>query len=186
MSVEINSSPIADGRFLHPMKLLYVGILVCIGLALLFFGVLSLMIVPAPNADTAFAVSGTVKLISDPHPAYGDMTITFTDGRRYYVNRANELTYFAWEQLLQDVQVGDTLYLTVVKPKAWQLVTGDEPPMRGPVAGVWTDSTVYLDTGIPAETWRSQATAVRSTIIVFVIFIILLLMPLLIQARKTG
>lgn len=125
-------------------------------LAGLLFGTLSLFVVPAPSARTAVEVSGTLVSVSQPHPEYGDMEIVLDGGRSYYVNRANEVAYFAWQQMLSEVQPGDRVYLTIVRPLAW-LLMGDENANHLPVAGVRTMQVVYMDPAIPADTWTAQA-----------------------------
>jgi hypothetical protein len=119
------------------------------------FGLLSLFVVPAPGARTAVEVSGTLVSVSQPQLGYGDMGIVLEDGRRYYVNRADEVEYFAWEEMLADVRAGDTIYLTVVPPLAWRLM-GVEPGRPLPVAGIRTAREVYMDPAISAETWTAQ------------------------------
>ena len=156
-------------------KIVYFAVLIFVTLTLLFFGFMAMMIVPAPNANSAFEVTGQVAAISEPIAEGDDLQITLLDGRTFYVNRANEISYFDWQQLREEVQAGDTIHLTVVKPIAWQLSTGDAEPQRGPVAGIWTDDTVYMDTTIPAETWTAQAGAMQNTFISFAIFMVLLL-----------
>lgn len=83
--------------------------------ALMFF-CFSLMIVPVPNSRTATHLTGTVACISRPHPTNGDMTIVLEDGRKFYVNHADEVEYFAWERLLREVRAGETIHLTAVQP----------------------------------------------------------------------
>ena len=153
----------------------YIIILLFAALVVLFFGFLAVMIVPAPNANSAFEVTGQLASISQPVAEGDDLQITLRDGRNFYVNRANEISHFDWQQMQKDVQVGDTIHLTVVKPLAWQLTTGTAAPQRGPVAGITTDDTVYLDATIAAQTWTAQMGAVQNTLISFAVFMILLL-----------
>lgn len=120
-----------------------------------FFG-LSLIVVPAPTTTTATEVSGTLLWASSPHPDYGDMGIVLDSGRRYYVNHAAEVGYFAWQQMLSEVHPGDTLYLTIVTPLLWRW-TGAPHNQPLPVAGIRTASTVYMDPAISAGTWTAQA-----------------------------
>jgi hypothetical protein len=130
-----------------------VGVLAVI--ASLVFGLLSLFTVPSPSANTAVDVSGVVVSISRPHPEYGDISIVLDNGRYYYINRANEITGFDWEKMLSEVGPGDTVYLTAVTPLAWRLV-GNVQQGSGPVAGVRTDDTVYLDAAIAVDSWAAQ------------------------------
>lgn len=143
-------------------KALLIAAILLAALALLGSGLLALFVVPAPDANTAVEVSGRLISISPPHPQYGDLTINFVDGRSYYVNRADEIAYFAWQRLLQEVNPGDLVTLTVVRPLAWRLPGAGDAPAWGPVAGVRTASTVYMDPAI-AATWTAQAAFARST-----------------------
>ena len=156
-------------------QFVYLALLVLVALTALFFGFLALMIVPAPTANSAFVVSGQLASWGQPSAEGADLQIVLQDGRNFYVNRANEISHFNWQQMQKDVQVGDTIHLTVVKPLAWQLTTGTAEPQRGPVAGITTDDTVYLDATIAAQTWTAQMGAVQNTLISFTVFMILLL-----------
>ena len=123
----------------------------------LIFGALSLFVVPAPDANTAVEVRGTVVALSAPHPEYGDIGIVLDQGRSYYVNRVDEVEYFAWEQMISDVHVGDTVYLTVVTPIISRLMdAGDRQHL--PVAGIRTANKVYMDPAISADKWTAQGT----------------------------
>jgi hypothetical protein len=121
-----------------------------------FFLGLSIIVVPAPTAGTATEVSGTLLSVSSPNPEYGDMGIVLDDGQSYYVNRATEVGYFAWEQMLSEVHPGDTLHLTAVAPLPWRWM-GARHSQPLPVAGVRTASTVYMNPAISADTWTAQA-----------------------------
>ncbi len=132
------------------------GVLFSAVLMLVLYATLALMVVPAPNPSTAREVSGRLVRLDQPPPGGGDMLITLEGGRRYYVNRANEVGYFAWERLLNEVHPGDTLYLTVVRPLAWRLLGSQSAPAHGPLAGVRTDTTTYMDAGVSARTWEAQ------------------------------
>jgi len=126
--------------------------------ALLFF-CFSLMIVPVPNSKTATQITGTVACISRPHPTNGDMTIVLEDGRKFYVNHAEEVEYFAWERLLREVRVGDRIQLTAVQRwgERWT-----EPGRAGgytPLAGIRTSSVIYMNDRISANTWRGAGSA---------------------------
>lgn len=147
----------SPSRFLNgPDKVLRctVGFL-ALSVGSVFLG-LSLFVVPAPTAEMAVEVSGTLLSVSPPHPEYGDMGIVLDGGRSYYVNRADEVEYFAWEQMLSDLHPGDTVYLTVVTPLIWRWMgTGDSQHL--PVAGVRTANTMYMDPSISADTWTAQS-----------------------------
>ncbi len=127
------------------------------------FGALMFMTVPAPNKDNSVTVTGSVTHLSQPHPEYGDLTIILDQGREYYVNRANEVAYFNWQQLLEEVRPGDTLYLTVVRPLAWRLFSRAKAPTSGPVAGIRSTTTTYMNPAISAATWTSQKTFANVT-----------------------
>jgi hypothetical protein len=124
-------------------------------IATLMFGLLALFTVPSPSANTAFGVSGILVSISPPHPEYGDISIVLDGGRYYYINRANEIAGFDWEKMLSEVRPGDRVYLTAVTPLAWRWM-GDVQQGSGPVAGIRTDDTVYLDAAIAAGSWTAQ------------------------------
>jgi hypothetical protein len=134
-------------------NLVRAGIATCAVLLCLLFGLTSFFMVPAPSPETATLITGTVSSISRPHPEYGDLSIRLRDGRNFYVNRANENELFAWEELLKEVKAGDTIHITAID--TW--LTRDEMLGRGraysPVAGVRTDSKVYLDPDEMAEEW---------------------------------
>lgn len=135
-------------RFRHT-----IGILAA--LAALTCGILVLFVVPAPTDRTAVQVSGIVVSLSRPQTKYGDMGIVLDNERSFYVNRADEVDYFAWEQMLSDVQPGDRLYLTAVPPFAWRLM-GTEGAKHLPVAGIRTERVVYMDPAISADLWTAQ------------------------------
>lgn len=140
----------------------------------LIFGILSLFVVPAPGASNSVEVSGTLVSLSRPSPEYGDMGIELDGGRSYYVNRADQVGYFAWEQMLSEVHPGDQVYLLVVTPLAWRLV-GDGVPEHLPVAGIRTAHVVYMDPAISADTWTAQAVFSSLAIIALLILVICLL-----------
>ena len=138
----------------------------------LMFLFLCLMAVPAPNPDTATPITGTVARITEPHPDYGDMSIILQDGRRFYVNRANEVEYFAWKRLLDEVRAGDRIHLTAVEPLAWRLWSPQDPGRSSaftPVAGVRTSTVVYMDERISARTWSTVTEAQQMALIAFAI-----------------
>lgn len=142
-------------RTTHFLRRTAAGMGALLGLILLG---LSLMIVPAPSARTATQITGTVASISRPHATGGDMTILLQDGRKFYVNRANEIDHFDWERMLREVKPGDTIRLTAVQAFAWR---GVEPGRGGgytPLAGIRTESVLYLDEQIAARTWSSVET----------------------------
>jgi len=124
-------------------------------IAALMFGLLSLFTVPSPSANTAVEVSGVLLSISRPHPEYGDISIVLDNDRYYYINRANEIGGFDWEKMLSEVGPGDKVYLTAVTPLAWRWM-GNVQQGSGPVAGLRTDDTVYLDAAIAADSWTAQ------------------------------
>lgn len=123
-------------------------------LAFLLCALGTLMVVPAPSPETAVEVSGKLAWFSRPHDSDGDLSIALDDGRRYYVNRAYEVAYFQWQRLLAEVRPGDTLHLTAVRPLAWRL-SGAQFGYT-PLAGVRSDTTVYMDPAIPAAEWTGQ------------------------------
>lgn len=137
------------------------GLAVAVGLS---FGLLAMFVVPAPNARSATDVADVLVSISRPSPEHGDMGIVLGNGRSYYINRANEIATFDWEKMLAEVQPGDKVYLTVVRPLAWRLL-GDKAPANLPVAGVWTDESIYMDPVASAITGTAQATYRRVTLI---------------------
>lgn len=124
-------------------------------LILLFFGLLALGTVPAPNDRNSETVTGKLVEASMPHPDFGDMSIVLDSGRRFYVNRANEVDHFAWEAFLQEVQPGDEVTLTTVNTLAKRLFgfTSNVSPL----AGVETTNKIYMDPAVAARTWLSQA-----------------------------
>jgi hypothetical protein len=140
----------------------------------LIFVLLSLFVVPVPGASNSVEVSGALVSLSHPHPKYGDMGIVLDGGRSYHVNRADQVEYFAWQQMLSEVHPGDRVYLTVVTPLAWRLV-GDGSPQHLPVAGIRTASAVYMDPAISADTWTAQAVFSNVAIISLLILVICLL-----------
>lgn len=121
----------------------------------LMFGVLVFFVVPAPNNQTAMEITGALVSMSQPHPEHGDITIILDNGKRYYINRANEVAHLDWEAMLAEVQPGDEVTLTVVTPLAWRLVS-DEAKTIQPIAGLRTADKIYLDSEITATTWNSQ------------------------------
>ncbi|NJL61239.1 MAG: hypothetical protein HC903_04680 [Methylacidiphilales bacterium] len=132
---------------------------------------LTFFVVPAPNSETATEVSGKLRRMSQPLLNSDDLQIKLDDGKVYYVNRANEAEYFNWRQLRQDVQQGDTLHLTVVRPLAWRIANPEIPQksLAGlPVAGIRTDSKIYMNPEIPAKTWKTQDIAQNYSILLFV------------------
>ena len=100
------------------------------------------------------------------------MTITLEDCRRFYVNRANEKEYFDWERLLHEVRPGDTIHLTAVQPWASREVE----PGQGitPLAGVRTDSVIYMDERIPARTWTAAKSVQQTALFAFAVTCMLL------------
>ena len=67
---------------------------------------LSFMVVPAPRADYAKEVSGTVNSIRQPYHESSDLTIILDDGQSYYINRASGTDNLVWEQRLAQVEPG--------------------------------------------------------------------------------
>ncbi len=153
------------------VRFLVVGLAV---LVTLMFGLLALFVVPSPNNQTAIEVAGVVKSISQPHPDYGDIGIVLENGNSFYINRANEVANLDWEKMLAEVQPGDKLYLTAVRPLIWRLLDRDMS-MNLPVAGVRTDETVYMDTAVASTTWTSQSQYSRMAVISLLILLIFLL-----------
>jgi len=125
------------------------------GLVGLMFAILTLLVVPAPGAGTAFEVSGRLVSLSYPHPVSGDVNIQLGDGRRYYINRVNQAPV-DWEKMLLAAQPGSEVRLTAVIPLARRLVGGGTQTGL-PVAGLQIDDVVYLDPAIAAVTWTAQA-----------------------------
>lgn len=124
-------------------------------IALLFHGLLAIGTVPAPNARNSEEVTGKLLSASLPHPDFGDMSIILDNGRRFYVNRANEVDHFAWEEFLAETQPGDEVTLTTVNTlaKRWVGIGGSVSPL----AGIQTPEKVYMDPAVAARTWLSQA-----------------------------
>jgi hypothetical protein len=165
-------------------KILRYNLTILSSLALLFFGILAVMVVPAPEANIAIEVTGTVVSITPPHPEYGDLAVVLEGGRRYYVNRANEIAYFAWQELLADVKPGDSLTLTVVNPLAWRLANRNQSGDNGPLAGIRTAEKVYLDASVAAVMWKSQATFQTYALIALVSLLLCLLPDLMARIRN--
>jgi hypothetical protein len=80
------------------------------------FGLLAFLVGPAPNNRTAAEVSGILVSMSLPHPEYSDIKNVLDNRHRYYINRVSEESHLDWESRLVDVQPGDEIQLTVVKP----------------------------------------------------------------------
>jgi hypothetical protein len=147
-------APVTPWQIADSLRKVAIGLVAAV--TFMFF-ILSIWIVPAPTPQNSIVITGKVASISPPHPELGDMRIRLEDGRRFYVNRANEQESFAWERLLQEVQPGDTIHLTTVRSWAWRAI---EPGYgASPVAGVRTDSVVYMDPEIPARTWTAAKSA---------------------------
>ena len=158
-----------------------IGILAA--LAALACGILALFVVPAPSARTAVQVSGTLVSLSRPQSQQGDLGIVLDNGQSYYVNRVGEADYFAWEEMLADVQPGDRLYLTVVHPLAWRLA-GTEGARHLPVAGIRSEDTVYMDPAISADLWTAQARFCRAGGITLLILMLCMLPDLMRWLRR--
>jgi hypothetical protein len=156
------------------LRNILVAAILIVALTALFSALLALFVVPAPSPETAVEVSGYTQHLSHPHPEYGDLSIILQDGRRYYVNRANEIPYFAWQRLLAEVQRGDIVTLTVVRPLAWRLLDGAGIVTPGPVAGVRTNERIYMDPQIPSTTWSAQQMATRWTFFFAGLFVAML------------
>lgn len=167
-------APVTPWQIANALRKVAIGIVAAIT-AMFFVG--SVMIVPAPTPGNSRVITGKVASISPPDPELGDMLFTLEDGRQFYVNRADEVEYFQWERLLQDVQPGDTIHLTAVQTWADALAfAANEPGLYGatPLAGVRTDTVVYMDDEIPARTWTSaksvQQTAWRALALLCLLF----------------
>ena len=160
------------------INVLLIGAILVAGAGVVLSGLLALFVVPAPDGDTAVEVSGRLQRISPPNARYGDLTINLTDGRSYYVNRVNEADYFEWERLIAQVDPGDVVTLTVVRPLAWRILGFLDKPGLGPVAGVRTDATVYMDPAIAAATWTAQATFVRSAFLLLTVLLVLIVVSM--------
>ncbi len=152
-----------------------------VALLFAFFTLLAVMVVPAPSESTAYDVSGTLLSITHPQAEGEDMGIRLTDGSSYYINRPLEIEYLELERLHEEVSPGDTINLTVVQPTAFRVLSSGGGIQ--PVAGVWTDSAVYMDPQISAETWQAQSTYERNAVICFVLLLILLVVPWLWKRR---
>jgi hypothetical protein len=164
---------------LHKPRLrrgLLVGCILLLTCAVFGSALLTLFIVPAPDAQTAVEVSGLVQYVSPPNPQYGDLAITLADGRTFYVNRAAEVDYFHWQRLLQEVDPGDMITLTVVRPLAWRLLGRNQPPTYGPLAGVRTETNVFMDPAVPAVTWTAHSSAVRNTVFLLATLVVLVIL----------
>lgn len=163
------------------VRFLVVGLAI---LVTLMFGLLALFVVPAPTSQTAVEVSGILKSMSVPHPDYGDIGIVLENGDSFYINRANEVANLDWQKMLAEVQPGDKLYLTAVRPLIWRLLDRDMS-MNLPVAGVRTDETVYMDTAVASTTWTSQNQYSRMAVISLLILLIFLLPDFLRLFRRS-
>jgi hypothetical protein len=150
------------------IRLLHATLTTAAVLAVLVFGVLTLFAVPAPNAQTAIEVSGTVISLGRPDPDTGDLPIVLDGNRHYYVNRVEEAAYFPWEQLLAEVRPGDRLILTVATPLAWRLVSGLSVH-SGTIAGIRTTTSVYMDPELSAQSWTTQAQASSLTTLALIV-----------------
>lgn len=147
-------APVTPWQIANALRKVAIGL---VAAAAFMFFILSVSIVPAPTPRNSTVITGKVARISPPDPELGDMLITLEDGRRFYVNRANEKEYFAWQRLLQEVQPGDTIHLTAVEP--WASRALESGYSASPLAGVRTDSVVYMDEAIPARTWTFAKSA---------------------------
>ncbi len=150
------------------IRLLHATLTIAAVLAVLCFGLLTLFAVPAPNAQTAIEVSGTVISIGRPDPGTGDLPIVLDGNRQYYVNRVEEAAYFPWERLLAEVRPGDRIFLTVATPLVWRLV-GGLSVHSGTIAGIRTTTTVYMNPEHSAQSWTTQAQASSFTTLALII-----------------
>lgn len=123
-------------------------------LILLFFGILTLGAVPAPNTHNSEVVTDKMANASRPSPINGDMMIVLESGHRFYVNRANEDDQFAWETFLEEVQPGDEVTITAVKSLAQRLF--DFTSNVSPVAGIETTNKIYMDPAVWGRKQQSQ------------------------------
>jgi hypothetical protein len=153
-------------------------------MAVLIFGVLTLFTVPRPSDRTAMEVTGMVTSIATPHPDYGDLNLVLAGDRKFYVNRANELNYFAWEQFLFEVHPGDTVHLMVVP--SWISRYFDSGSTAQPVAGVWTAGKMYMDPAVSAATWAAQGNFQSLTYLALGICILCLLPEILRIANRVS
>ena len=168
-------------RLLLPVKIFVYGATVFAALGVLFSGLLVLFVVPAPTVETAVELSGPLQHVSRPHPLHGDLSIVLQDGRRYYVNRANEAAHFQWQRLLEEAKPGEIVTLTVVRPLAWRFLGGGATPNSGPVAGVRTERAVYMDPAVAGSAWTAQQTAVRSMLMLLAALTALVLLSFVIR-----
>lgn len=152
----------------HTIRFLHATLTLAAVLAVLCFGLLTLFAVPAPNAQTATEVSGSVVSIGQPDPETGDLPIVLDGNRQYYVNRVEEAPHFAWQHLVAEVRPGDKLFLTVSTPLAWRLVHGLSVH-SGTIAGIRTTTTVYMNPELSAESWTTQAQASSLTTLALMI-----------------
>ena len=152
--------------------------------ALLFYGLLALGTVPAPNGRNAELVTGRVMQISAPHADYGGLSIVLEGGRYFYVNRADEVDHFAWEAFLSEVRPGDEVTLTAVSTvaKRWFGVTRS----ISPVAGVATADKVYMDSAVASRTWTAQAEFAKTAAILGAVWLALLLAGFFIGGRNKN
>jgi hypothetical protein len=76
------------------------------------------------------------------------------------------------KEMVAEIQPGDTVHLTVVTPLAWRFTSGLQPLQQGPVAGVRSVDTIYMDPTIAATGWTAQATFSNIAIVALVILIV--------------
>ena len=163
---------------------LWIGAILLLAAGIVASTLLALFVVPAPGPRTGTEVTGRLNRINPPHAQYGDLAINLADGRSFYVNRAEEVPEFEWQRLLDEVRPGDVVTLTVVRPLAWRLFGAGGEPGSGPVAGVRSGSTIYMDPAIAARTWTAQSTAVRNTLLLIGLLAALIVVPRL--ARRSS
>ena len=111
---------------------------------------------PPPRPDTAVEISGRLVYLSPPHADYGDMSVVLDRGRHYYINRANEIDYLDWRQMLAELRPGTSVQLTVVRTLSSRLTQGASVPRNGPPAGLRTAERDYMDTAISAASWTTS------------------------------
>ncbi len=140
-------------------------------LAALLFCIIAVSVVPPPRPDTAVEVSGRVSSISAPHATDGDVVISLTDGRCFYINRANEVAHLDWHQMRAELPPGSPVQLTTVLPLHSRLF--GTQLMCGPLAGVRGDKVVYMDPAVAAADWTtSEYTMFQSALVALAVALV--------------
>jgi hypothetical protein len=102
------------------------------------------------------------------------MGIVLDNGRSYYVNRAVQVEYFSWQEMLKEVKPGDQIHLTVAVPLVRRIL-GHRNTTFLPVAGIQTEDRLYMDPSVSAERWPAQTTFGRVAAVSFLTLLVCML-----------